>query len=696
MSPLLTGSCGRAHRTKLGHVGAFVTLAVLGALTASCRDATGPGFRVSVTLSSFQGPMYSANSAGRQLLTCDVGLQAHPTGSGWASWSDATFAFFAPDDSTTPLATQALAAGTVRYSWGSDSISKAPESAHWRLTATVPFTLKATFRYQVAHGAGDSTAVKVACLPNTRPSGPPPTITTLTNLSPPGLEPGDTLKLAYAVSSPLGLWESLVRVTGPCDTTLMFPEQIQFSVSRTVSLVVPAGCALAIPVSVTAAALDTRLQATAQTLTLPALVDHTPPVLTATVRTPYFSWAPVATFSGYLFTGDAIELNVTAADNHSLHWIYREVQPADSRDSILTSGPAAYLGLAIPAQAAWVGPIQLRIYASDQSGNVGDTIASVAGGIQVFPTVGPAPTVSSIEGDITDVAFDQKRGVIYLLQSNSHRIAVFSAAGLTVLRTIPLTDYAPAIDLSPSGDSIITVLMNSHALGVVDLTQPSPALVAVPLAGLDSSYRLLDVRVAATGQALLAAQHVVLGGDTRLYTYVLASAALRLRLDAPALGTNSTGLLERSADGTVIVVNGGAGAFVRYDAATDAFGPGQTARIQASRPSVDATGAHVAVSGDVYNASLQFMLTVRPALSLEGPAAISPDGQTHYMVIEPAYTQLGIVRSRVSDGSIIDHIPSSLLITAMRVSPDGSALAVVESYNIGPARIALVNLPQLR
>jgi len=44
--------------------------------------------------------------------------------------------------------------------------------------------------------------------------------------------------------------------------------------------------------------------------------------------------------------------------------------------------------------------------------------------------------------------FDAKRGVIYLLQSNSEQITVFSPTSLTVLRSITLPDYAPDFDLS--------------------------------------------------------------------------------------------------------------------------------------------------------------------------------------------------------------------------------------------------------
>jgi hypothetical protein len=44
---------------------------------------------------------------------------------------------------------------------------------------------------------------------------------------------------------------------------------------------------------------------------------------------------------------------------------------------------------------------------------------------------------------------------------------------------------------------------------------------------------------------------------------------------------------------------------------------------------------------------------------------------------------------------MIDRIPLIMLTTLLRVSPDGSTLAAVESYNNGPARMSLINLSQL-
>ena len=666
-------------------------VAFCAATAAACRDATAPTLPlepVSIAVTALVTPTYLTDSAGRQLVECELPLQAHNTTSQRAIWLAATFAFFLPADSSSPFAVDTIPAAAIAASWGSDSLGPdSVKTARWQVSATVPYTLKILFSYQLTGGALATSEVPVSCEPPTAP-GPPPTITTLT-YQPDSLQPGDTLRLSYAATSSVGLWQTTIEVSGPCDTTLLVPEQLQHSASHVVALRMPARCGLGVPVGIFASTSDARLQVTSRSLTLPALVDHRPPVLQLSLKTPYSAWASPAGIATYLFAGDAVALDLEATDNHILHGIYWGVQPAGYVDSALVSDSAAGRSIALPTQASWVGPIQVRAYARDAAGNVTDTIISAAGGIQLFPTVGPSPTPVSVPGDIGDVAFDTKRNLIYLLQSNSDRIAVFSPATDTVVRTIPLSDYAGGFDLTPSGDSLILVFMNTQAIGVVDLTQASPVQTTISLAGLDSTYRLLDVRVTSTGQALFAGQHQVLGGVTRLYTYALPGGPLRERDDAPELGYNFPGMIERSGDRTAVIINGAAGAFVRYDATTDAFEAGQTARTQEVRPSVDGTAAHVSVLGDVYDPSLQYLRSMRVAPNSAGPGALSPDGQIHYIALD------GVVRSRVADGSIIDRIAVPIVVNLLRVSPDGTTLVVVESYNYGPARVALVNLAQL-
>ncbi len=669
---------------------ALAAAALTGALLASCQDATGPRLGVVVTVSQLVGPTSSADSTGQQRLECQLSLEARSRARSRSAWLDATLSFYGADDSTRVLSTSTVAAADVRSSWGADSLDAgASETAHWRLTGSAPFSMRMLFRYQPAGGPVDSTAVRVSCSPPLG-SGPPPTIVTLQAGQTTPLEPGDTLALTYAATSAVGLWQSRIHLGGPCDTTVLLPERLQFTASHRVSIVLPAACALGVPLVVTAATFDTRLQPAQQTLTLPGLVDHTRPTLAAWIGTPYAEAVPVAGLGGYLFAGDVITVTVNAADNHALQAIDRQAQPVGYRDSVRVSGPAGFWYSEFQIPATWVGPVQWRFDARDVSGNVSDTVASALGATEVFPTVGPAPTPTYAMEEVTDATFDGKRGVIYLLESNAYRIAVFSPASRSIVASIALTDYAPAIDLSPGGDSLVTVLMNSHALGVVDLTQAAPALQPVPLPGLDTStWRLLDIRVPATGRAVLAVQHAVVGGETRLYTYDLATGAMRLRSEVPALASNFPGQLGRSGDGAVIVENDGAGVLARYDAAADAFGPPHATRL-VGRPSLDSTGAHVAIVGELYDGALQDLGSVRPAVGL---GVISPDGRTHYGPLA-SWAPLGLARSRVADGSIIDRIAVPYLTSLLRVSPDGSTLLVV-GYTSAGSPVGVIDLGQL-
>ena len=665
--------------------------AVLGlALVASCNDTTAPRPSVTVAITSLVGPTYAADSAGQPFIQCEVDLSARNGSTQSAGWLDATFSFYAPPDAKAPFAVDTIPAATIRSSWGADSIARIhDQTAAWILTATIPFSLKMRFSYGMSGGPVASSEVLVSCAPPL-PSGPPPTIT-LQDQVDTAPEPGDTLHLNYVATSSVGLWQSLIHVTGPCELRVSFPERAEHTVTRDVAVPLPATCGLGVPVSVTASVFDARLQETFASVTLPVLVDHRPPRLTVGVSTPYNVAARLPNFAGYLFTGDTLTFSVTAIDNRAIHGVYWELLPAGLRDSILgsDSGLSRYVNVPIPA--GWSGGIQLRLVAKDALGNVSDTLASRPGAIQVGPTVSPPATVTHIPGGIAALAFDTKRGLIYLLQGS--KIAIFSPASLSILGTIALPDSAVALDLSPSGDSIVTALANSRALGIVDLTQGSPTLKTVPLMTLDSSYRLLDMRVASTGRALITAIRVD-SSWTRLFSYELATGTLRRRLDAADPGYSANARLERSIDGRVIIVNGSYAAFERYDANSDSFEPAQTARIQDARLSLDSTAAHVAVYGDLYDASLQYVRTVGPALSQYGPDAISPDGLTHYLDLVWQSGNYGIGRSRVSDGSMIDHIAQRILIDFLRVSPDGSTLVVVGSDVSGPL-IELIDLSQL-
>ena len=691
---------------RIPHLAIAASVA-LAALSASCREATTkPDLGVLLTLAPMDAPQYGADSIGRQLIGCDATLYAKNAGSRRIVWLDATFTFTAALDSTAVAAVQTVPAQTIAGSWGGPALGPDSEAtARWRITAGAPFRLRIRFFYDHEDGSGfDSTAVSLSCAPALTP-GPPPTVTTL-GVKPDTAEPGDTLLISYAATSGIGLWQSVIQLSGACDTTLLFPEDLHGADERVTPLVVPAACKLHLPLTVTAAAFDALLQGASRSVTLPGLVDHRPPAVTASAWLPYMpEWTslPLANFAGLVVSGGRLSLYYRATDNQDVRTVYWGFDPAGYRDSARVSGTVVNGAVAIVPPNSAAGPQQLRVWVADTSGNVSDTVSTAPGAVDVVGAVGPAPTMTTVPlaAQVSDVAYDAKRGVLYLLQSYLYKLVAISLAQPAVVWSLALPDYVQAIDLSPSGDSLVGPLLNSGALGVVDLTQPTPTLATVPLAGLDSGFRLLDVRVAANGLALVVAEHNGSNPSactaTCLYAYSLGSGTGRFRLDAPVFALyDPVGVLGRSADGSTIVLNANPGAFLRYDAAADAFGPERTAQCAAQRPALDATGAHVAIGGTLYDSSLQVVQTMQAAVTGCRQAQLSPDGRTHYMTEGWGASQ-GVLRSRASDGALLDYVPVGAGILTMQLSPDGTALAVVGELDYySPPEVGVIDLTHLQ
>lgn len=672
-------------------VATLVLLALVGVAAASCRDAMGPGFAVVVTVTQMQPPTYSSDAAGRQTLTCNATLKATATGDGLASWLDAVLTFYAVNKPTVPLNSDTVLASSIRDSWGGEYFGRdSLMQARWVVYAAIPFTATITFRYQVIGGREDSTSVSLPCKPAV-PPGPPPTIPTLAGLPANLYEPGRTVGVSYTASSQVGLWDDVVRVSGPCDTVLFTSDSLRLTISRSVHWVLPATCALGVPLQVTVAAIDADLQTTERTITLPALVDTTPPTIQAIVPAPPLGTNDsILALRGDKFVGDSISILLAATDNHLLRSLHWEISPAGARDSIMVNGAGNVTWMAIPVLPGWAGPIQVSVYARDASGNTSRILRSVPDSVDVIPNVTAPTTLATVSLPFGGIVWDTRRGMLYLNQGTWKKIAFFSRAANAVTSTVVLNDYPVGFDLSAGGDSLVVALGTSRSLAIVNLQTSPPTATTVPLTGLDSTMTLVALVVAANGKALIAANDYA-AGTGHIYTYDLATGTLRLRLDAGNAGQTGSGRMARSYDGSVVVLNGGPGEFQRYDAVTDAFEPATTARVTDVGPQLDRTGAHVAVAGDLYDAGLQYVLTPRAHQYQYQETAVSPDGQTIYF----GYGNAGAVRSRISDGATIVRLTLPLTVNGMSISPDGSTMAVVEEALNGTDVLGLVDLTQL-
>ena len=674
-----------ATRPAFGRRAAIAAAAVIASVTTTCREATGPRFTLDVEITDILGPQLATGPSGQRLVTCSVALVAHGVGKGIAAWRSAEFFFYVPSR-TTAMDSAEVPDTTIGDSWGNSAISAdSVERSRWQLSAEVPFSVAIRYRWEVFDGPRDSTEVTVPCRFNV-PAGGAPTITNLASDPSSDPEPGKAVALDFGISSAVGLWQTAIQLAGPCDTAMVvLDDSLEHSLARVVRMPVPSSCDPGVSLVASVAALDANYQSSARSITLPPLVDTTPPTVSE-VEGPFCPTTPYTTgMPPTCFTGDSLLLVLAATDNRSLAYLVWDLEPVGYRDSVAVQGPVTGATVQIPVAASWVGANRITVYARDASGNVSVPIRN---SMQILPTLTAPATVAAIPATIYDVAIDTLRNSVYLLESEIGQIAVFSPAAGADIDSIALGETARYFDLTPSGDSIITSLVSSRSLGVVDLRQTPLVLTKAPLA-LDSATEPWYLRVTSTGAAFL----LEIGAGGHAYTYNLRTGILRRRLDAGNAGETGGGPMGRSYDRSVVVINSTLTQV--YDAATDAFGPLQASSLPGAFPAIDGNGSHIAIGTGVYDGSLRGFSSTWETLS-----ALSPDGQTGYSV---EYGRLGIIRTRLSDGALLDRVmvkppilPSSNWPVLSWLSPNGKAM-VIAGYvpSLGTSGIAIVDLTRI-
>jgi hypothetical protein len=665
---------------------------VLGAW--ACGDSTGPGLSldVEVSVTRVDPPHIGEEADGSPLIRCGIALRAVARGSGSALWEGATFRWFVGKNATL-IDTAVVSAAEIRDSWGNTQIDAGEtQESEWAISAGVPFTLRIDYRYRRSGaGAAHTASVSFTCGPTISATAAPPAITAL-SVQPAGgeTEPGQLVTVAYSATSEVGLWATMAELSGACDVRALYAERLEKSVTRTVTFPLSSSCQLATPLVVTVYALDAAVQESSrQATTQLTLVDRTPPQVTPLFFPPTGGSATTE-IAGEYFTGDSLYLIFNASDNYALKALVWEILPFGFRDSVIVSGPSAGPWLKIPIREEWTGPIQLRLYARDAAGLTSDAVTSAPGAITVSPTVVLPTAWTTVPGEIREFVIDAPRGVVYLLQSNQSRVAVLSTANMTVTRTIATPVIATDLDLSPGGDSLILALPVRGALGVIDLRQSTPDVTLIPIADLDTALnqRPFHVRVARNGKAFVALQ----GSNPSawaLHEVDLVTGTQRRRTDAGDGGFVGGGILERSHDRSVIVLNGGPNLFQRYDATLDRFGPQRSASVYDWRPSVDKMGVHIAIGLDIYGETLLYLRRVRaPILGGVPRTALSADGEYLYIIL----WNHGIVRSRVSDGMMIDRTPNPISPDVIRTSADGAMLITAEGFAREQTKISRIDL----
>jgi hypothetical protein len=664
----------------------LASLAVAAALALTACKGDGPTapqeLRVAITLASLEGPTISETING-PVISCNFDFAAVADGAGTAMWSSATYFFYLGTDRTAPVDSSVIAAADAGQFWDRPTIG-AGETQHARLTASagVPFSGDLVFRYQPSGGgAARSATASFTCSPPIPTGAPSPAITSLTVTPPSGnLPAGAPITITYSATAPAGLWQTLVRVTGPCVVQQLFSERMQTSASHSLSIKLPAGCQLGVPITVTVGAMDAAVHTSYRELPLPlTLADMEAPILSAIFFTmPY--GVGQATPSGDYYAGDSLPVMISAVDNHSLAYVVWEVLPYGVRDSVAVGKAGFQAIVPVRLHEDWSGPIQLKLFARDAVGLTSAVITTPMDSIRMHPTVRRPTRVATISGQAQEIAIDDRRGVIYLALGQKE-LAVFSLSTMKVTAMLPLPGVPSDLDLTAGGDSLVIAMNGQPSLGVVDLRQPALALSSLPLAGLDASLAQVpgSVRVLWNGHAFVGLR----GNQSSAWALIdvdLATGVWRTRSDAAVNGVIGGVQMERSLDASVIVVSAGSVACMRrYVVATDTFSGCVRPRVLDWRPVVDGTGQRFALGSDVYDASMRLLPKNGPDLLGNGIiwTALSADGQSLFELF-----RYGIIRRNAADSRILDKTPNPVSENLpAHLSRDGNTLVVLDRQN---------------
>lgn len=664
------------------------------AATLACDGISQPEDNFTIVLTASDWPMrLETASDGWPIASCAVFFMAAGEGRGSAHWGEARLRWFAGLDRSVAVDSFVVPARTMHDMWGSDVITagQGPEFG-WMISAAYPFEVEAEFHYvRDGDGGPGMASVRRACGPRPQVPAPAPPVVDAVSIAPAGSrQPGDTVAVDYSVSTTnsFGLWASVVVHWDAFDSVVTVSEFPRTASARATRTRIPAASTIGRPARVSVLAVDVFGQIAEVTRDAGMLSDGIAPSVTLRARV-----GPVGPLSSVLagtwFTGDTLELEASTTDNHSITSVTWETS-AGQRDSVRVSGPAALVRAKVGARPEWGSGFQLRLSVRDSAGNQASGVVGASPGFRVQPSFRrPLSSLVLSGGKAVAIALDEPRGLAYVLLSDgccTSSIQVVSMATLTVTQTIPITGLvATGMDITPSRDTLLVPIPSRNALAVIALRGSAAPVFQRITVFRDSIGEMPGlVTVAANGKVFVT-QYRPEGKP--LAELDAGTGVQRLRNDATH--DDSVVALLKSLNGASLTIVRKR-CVQRYDTATDIFGP-CTPLVAPGIPASDLTGARHVVGLDVYDGGFTFL---RRMASVERPfegtslPVLTAAGEHVYHYREFA----GLLRSRVSDGDVVDRTMDARWPYLARMWSDDSRLLMVSNEDIGTIRLTSIDM----
>jgi hypothetical protein len=510
----------------------------------------------------------------------------------------------------------------------------------------------------------------------------PPDVTAL-DATPIVLLPTDTVTVTYSAHDAVGVWWTVVRISGAFNATDSVDHAFVKQVTRSVRIQVPASAPMGSTFTVKVIAADPALHLDSAATPPVQVTDVVPPSVNAVATGP----EPVLT----LVANDTLQLVVNATDNYKLGWVgYRLGPPASLRDSVAITTTNASQHFTVIAAPAWIGSQTVTAFARDSMGHLTETALGTA---TVVRGVRRPTFVFPLNNWVPELAYDSSRDVVYFSDPDAERVSIFSLATKSFASPIELFSRPLGLDLTTGGDSLLVALRLSTSLAIINLQNRQVDTVTLPL-NLNLNPGLDRVRVMANGKALVTTVYTGVGAG-ELWEYDLITQSRRKRTDA-GFGGQTTGVvpMARAGNGSRLLLildnNCCPETGHVYVTATDTIAiTGPTANRFGPRVSADESGSLFLVDESLFDGSLNLLRTFTSSTyNLGGSSALSPDGLSAYLGID-----FGYLKARTTDGVVVDTVRTGQTFDRFIAVSSGSWLVgVAGNPQLGAQRLVLVDL----
>ncbi len=638
---------------------------------AACEDTTGPSQPLRVLFEQVELRTDLSEFDGYPSIGCHLRVEARSIGVGVAVWSRVEVLRFEGLDRSVPVSSLELDATDFPFTTRETLRAGEVDTLTVGSQGYEPFTLEVRFFYRHSHDRQERSHVTRIDCGAVIPEGTPLPSASLLEIrgSDPVIERGDTVIVSYAFDGGGALWRSRIRLTGPFEAQRLFSEEFAVSREREERFVVPRRSKPGVPITVELFVEDAAGREVLSTeLTDAVVVDVTPPVIN------YAHIVP-----GSFRTLIPVSVEVQLADENDHGWlIWQLAGEVTLRDSV----PIDDANGIIERHASFTAPDEwtglsgtLSIWARDAGGNLSAPSISPPNGYAFHATV-PAPAIATASLPTpSDLVYDAARHRLYYTHTSAATVSVVDVATMTLVTQIPLGPLPGALDISPSGDSLLVTQSVDRDLAVVDLN----TLAVLPPLALTASDSIASeepanpplpngVRVLSNGRVLVQQHRVSLSGH-RTLEVDLASGVTSVRVDADQAGGGVSvwwHRMGRSSDRARLVLLDPACPRT-YDAATDAFSPCRHSvpdSLEAHEISFSADGSRILVGATVLDS------TLTPVNTLPFAGVLLPGGEFALV----AHYDVGIAQIRVSDGRIMKRFLTPDRVSRMTLLPDGETL----------------------